>query len=163
MTRLFLVVAVFAAFGCAVPTATTAHTLSRARFDPARRLDVWGRSLEFFQERNFGVSMSDYAAGVLRSELRTAEAPCSGYSVGIDFTRRGRSDDMWCDATEAIQFTMSADGVALLRTNRIVRGRAPPGRDLVTDNDQASMKKRDDEALRAIVGEAAAAELPPAR
>jgi hypothetical protein len=157
--RLALVLMLSAAtVGCVVPMAASVNTLSRAKFQPDEKPRVWGRALEYFQTTNTLLTTVDIASGVIRSERQPSTAKCSGA-----YTARFPSGDD-CSSEETIQFTISDDGLAILRTNRTVVGQTMQGEELISDTDRKRAQRAQDAALAKIVGAPPPApERPPAR
>lgn len=117
------------------------HTVATAPYDPQRRDEVWSRALGEFQSRGLLVTVSDHEGGVLASQQQPASVACDG---GL------------CDATVAQQLTLTAGGLATLRTNReIAATRVAPAF-------EAQYQQETNGLLTAIAGAPATTFLPPA-
>jgi len=135
--------------GCAMPVIVPVHTVSKARFSPQDRRSVWGRTLESFQNTNTLIAYSDPVGGILRSEMQPSQAPCSG-SYWVRTDNREEKPTPMCDGLAHIQFTICDEGLAILRTNRTVRGSVSGYNALVTDRDLERLQTRQDALLKWI-------------
>jgi hypothetical protein len=153
-----LAVAVLIGTGCAsYPLTVSVHGVSRERFRPSEREAVWGRALAAFQDRGALIVLADDRSGVLRSEAQPSRAPCSGDFSYESEPVRDRGGIPQCNVSLVHQFTLSADGLAILRINRAVSGSVKFfGMSLVADSDIRALQSEQDAMLAGIVGEAKA-------
>jgi hypothetical protein len=152
MKRASIVAAVALFAGCITNSSAVVNTISRATFAPEEKRQVWGRALDYFQSTNTMISAADVTSGFLRSERQPSTFRCSAFANGVAVSS--------CPCHEVIQFTLSDDGTALLRTNRSIFGEVKMGHDLVSEDDIKATQREQDLALSKIVS-AEASPAPP--
>jgi hypothetical protein len=131
-------------FALACGTTTVArHTVATAQYDPQKRDEVWARALGEFQARGVLVAVSDREGGVLTSQQQATEVPCDGGS---------------CKASVAQQLTLTATGLATLRTNRTITATNRLSAPAI----ETQYQQETNDLLAAIAGSPAMAVLPPA-
>jgi hypothetical protein len=132
------------ALACGTATNVARHTVATAPYDPHKRDELWARALGEFQSRGVLVAASDREGGVLTSQQQPAEVPCDGGS---------------CKAIVAQQLTLTAGGLATLRTNRSI---TTGNRLDLAPAIEAQYQQETNDLLTAIAGSPAVTFLPPA-
>jgi len=137
--------------GCVSFKILPLHLTSEHRYDPADRQNVWGRALVAFQRRGLLITASDFVGGVLQSREQPSRVECHGL-VGSEQTAYGRRQTIVCRSTEMSQFTLGAEGTAILRVNRVVSGHTYGNDSPLTPKDVALLQNECDDFLAFIVG-----------
>lgn len=146
MKRIALVSMVALACGTTTAARQTVarHTVATAQYDPHKRDEVWARALGEFQSRGVLVAVSDREGGVLTSQQQPTQVPC---------------EDGSCKAVVAQQLTLTAGGLATLRTNRSV---TTSNRIDIAPAFEAQCQQETNDLLTTIAGSPAMTFVPPA-
>jgi hypothetical protein len=171
MNRIFVLAFVVPlAVGCASTRTVPLHLTSQSRFEPAQRREVWGRAVTSLQIAGSIVKLTDPVGGVLLTEAQPTSTPCNnsveaerpahtGGAMGA--ARDEPRGPTMCPSTIIVQFTMTDEGLAVLRLNRGVYGTAYSGKALFTDGDLAALQNECESWLHYIVGKSSKPPNPP--
>lgn len=90
--------------GCYSTVSLRHETAEKISFPPEDRTAAYGRALTALQARGYLIKQADPIGGLIRTEVQSSAVPCSN------------TKEHYCSAYESSQLTVSADGVAFLRT-----------------------------------------------
>jgi hypothetical protein len=134
------VLVVLLAIGCApVLRSQNIHTVSRSLADPTERSLVWARALEYFPAAAMPIELSDPDGGILVSKDINNEFQCRSL---------GR-----CQCYGSTQFTIAADGTAMISRNCVVSAPTFDSKPLIPATETHRFRDAQDYALRVIVGD----------
>jgi hypothetical protein len=140
---------------CTGPTQQVVRATSMKRFNASDRRAVWGRAVVSFNAGGMLITSSDSAGGVLRTAMQPGWSKCRPEAVPYVPGESRESAADFCRDERFSQFTISDDGVAFLRSHRLVYCQTAFREPCLSDDNVSAVQKETDDLLRYIVGDIA--------